>query len=169
MNWLDHISSLSNPFELASLYATHVFGDRMQIVFIDAILILALHGYYILLLTRLFKRLVADTALSKSLRASFLSYFVAIVLVVIAHCNDIFFLALVLDSLKVFPDPMATFYYVSGMYTTIGSTVTPAPQWQGLSMIISFTGLFAFSISGAGLYSMLGFFLAPNKNANTDS
>ena len=146
-----------------------MFGEQIRIVFIDAILILALHGYCILLLTRLFERFVADSSLSKSLRASFLSYLVAIVLVVIAHCNDIFILALVLDSLKVFPDPLTTFHYVSGMYTTIGSPFSPETQWQSLSMIISFTGLFAFSISGAGLYSMLGYFLAPSKNTNTDS
>jgi hypothetical protein len=169
MNWFNHISSLSNPVELATIYATHVFGDHVQIIFIDAILILAIHGFYILLLTRMFKHFVADTSLRKSLRASFLSYLIAILLVVVAHCNDIFVLALALDSLKVFPDPLTTFYYVSGMYTTIGSAAVPAPQWQALSMIIAFTGLFAFAISGAGLYSMLGFFLAASKNAKTDS
>ena len=169
MNWLNHIGSMSNPFELAVFYATHVLGGHVQIVFIDAILILALHGFYILLLTRMFKRFVADTALRKSLRASFISYFLALILVVVAHVNDIFILSLALDSLKVFPDRLATFYYVSGMYTTIGASASPGPEWQGLSMVISFTGLFAFSISGAGLYSMLGFFLAPSRNENTES
>ena len=169
MNWLNHITSLSNPFELAYFYQTHVFTDQVRIVIIDVILILALHGYCVLFLTRLFKKFIADTNLSRSIRASFLSYLAAIFMIFIAHCNDIFILALVLDSLKVFPDPLTTFYYVSGMYTTIGSSAIPGPEWRGLSIIIAFTGLFSFSISGSGLYSMLGYFLATHKIPNTES
>ncbi len=165
MNWLSHITTMSNPLELASFYMTHAFGEKFQIVLIDVILILAFHGFYILWLTRLFKKFVMDTKLRSSLRASFLSYLVAILLVVLAHCNDIFVLAWVLDSLKIFTDPLASLYYVSGMYTTIGSSQSPGEQWQSLSIIIAFTGLFAFSISGAGLYSMLGFFLTPPKDS----
>jgi uncharacterized membrane protein len=160
MSWLNHITSLTNPFELASFYLSHAFGEKFQIVLIDVIFILAFHGYYILLLTRLFKKFIADTELNKSLRVSFLSYLVAIFLVVIAHCNDIFILSWVLDSLHIFSDPLASLYYVSGMYTTIGSNNDPGAQWQSLSIIIAFAGLFAFSISGAGLYTMLGYFLA---------
>jgi hypothetical protein len=169
MNWLDHITSLSNPIELISLYAAHVFTAQIQIVFIDAILILTLHGYCILALTKVFKRLVIDSRLREKFGASFICYFIAIVLVVIAHCNDIFILSLILDSLQIFPDPLTTFYYVSGMYTTIGSSATPGPEWRGLSMIISFTGLFAFAISGSGLYSMLGLFLEISNKPDADS
>ena len=163
MNWLTHIASLSNPFELASFYLNHAFGEKFQIVLIDVIIILAIHGYYILFLTRLFKKFVTDTSLRRSVRASFLSYLVAILLVVIAHFDDIFILTWVLDSLKIFPDPMATLFYVSGMYTTIGSDNQLGVELQSLSIVIAFAGLFSFAISGAGLYSMLGFFLGPPR------
>lgn len=163
MSWFNHIASLSNPFELFSFYSEHVFTEQIQIVGIDIIFILALHGFYILILTRLFQYCIQNSKLSKHFGGAFLMYFVAILFVIITHVSDIFLLALILDSMKIFPDSLTTFYYVSGMYTTIGSNSTPGQQWQSLSMLISFCGLFAFSISGAGLYSMLGFFIAENN------
>jgi hypothetical protein len=162
MNWIDHISSLVNPFELASFYMNHVFGENIQLIMIDAVLILAIHGFYILMLTRLFKRYVSNAAISKYFRMSFLLYVGAIFLVILSHAMDIFVLAVLLDSLKIFPNSLHTFYFISGMYTTIGSSYIPGPEWQSLPILISFVGLFAFSISGSGLYSMLGFFIAEN-------
>lgn len=164
MNWLNHITSLSNPFELASFYLSHAFGEKFQLVLFDVIIILTIHGIYILVLTRLFKRFVIDSKLRNSWQASFFSYLLAIVLVVIAHFDDIFILTWVLDSLKIFPDPTTTLYYVSGMYTTIGSNNQPGEEMQSLSIIIAFAGLFSFAISGAGLYTMLSFFLAAPKD-----
>jgi hypothetical protein len=163
MSWFNHIASLSNPLELFSFYSEHIFTEQIRMVCLDIILILSLHGFYILVLTRLFQYCVKHSQFSKRFGGAFVMYFVAILLVIITHVSDIFLLALILDSLKIFPDSLTTFYYVSGMYTTIGSNSIPGPQWQSLSMLISFCGLFAFSISGAGLYSMLGFFIAENN------
>ena len=164
MNWFNHITSLSNPFELASFYLNHAFGEKFQLVLLDVIIILTIHGIYILVLTRWFKRFVIDSKLRNSWQASFFSYLLAIVLVVIAHFDDIFILTWVLDSLKIFPDPTTTLYYVSGMYTTIGSNNQPGEELQSLSIIIAFAGLFSFAISGAGLYTMLSFFLSAPKD-----
>lgn len=170
MNWFDHISSLSNPFGLASFYANHLFSGNIQPIIIDVILILTVHGFYIFMLTRLFKRFVIETSIGKSVGGSLLAYLVMILLVICTHVGDIFVLTLVLESMKLFPDPLTTFHYVSGMYTTIGSNYSAGADWQSLSMLISFTGLFAFSISGSGLYSMLGYFLeSGNNNAKTKS
>ena len=163
MNWLNHIASLSNPIELASYYLTHAFGEKFQLILLDVIIILTVHGIYILVLTRWFKKFVIESELRNSWRASFLSYLVAIVLVVIAHFDDIFILAWALESLKIFPDPTAALFYVSGMYTTIGSNNQPGAELQSLSIIIAFAGLFSFAISGAGLYTMLSFFLTAPK------
>ena len=163
MNWLNHIASLSNPIELASYYLTHAFGEKFQLILLDVIIILTIHGIYILVLTRWFKKFVIESELRNSWRASFLSYLVAIVLVVIAHFDDIFILAWALESLKIFPDPTAALFYVSGMYTTIGSNNQPGAELQSLSIIIAFAGLFSFAISGAGLYTMLSFFLTAPK------
>ena len=165
MSWLSHITSMSNPIELVSFYMTHAFGEKFRIVLIDVVIILAIHGVYILLLTRWFKKFVIESELRNDWRASFLSYLVAIVLVVIAHFNDIFILAWVLDSLKIFPDRIDALFYVSGMYTTIGSNSHLGPELQSLSIVIAFAGLFSFAISGAGLYTMLGFFLSPPKDS----
>lgn len=158
MSWFNHIASLSNPFELLEYFVSHLFSDQIQIICIDIILILVLHSFYILLLISLFKKLLSLRPFNERFRNGFLIYLLITLLVMLAHLNDIFVLTLVLDSFKVFPDSLTTFFYVSGMYTTIGSSSVPEPQWQILSMLISFCGLFAFSISGAGLYSMLGYF-----------
>ena len=165
MNWFSHIASMSNPVELASYYMTHAFGEKFQLVLLDVIIILTIHGIYILVLTRWFKRLVIESELRNSWKACFFSYLVAIMLVVIAHFDDIFILAWALDSLKIFPDPTTTLFYVTGMYTTIGSNTQPGAELQSLSIIIAFAGLFSFAISGAGLYTMLSFFLTPPKDS----
>ncbi len=159
MNWFSHIASLSNPVELASYFVDHLFTKNIQFLTIDVLLILTIHGLYIYLLTRLLSRFIEKTSTKMTFKLNLVMYFLMILLVILSHVGDIFILTWVLESFKVFPDPLITFHYVSGMYTTIGSDYNAGPDWQGLSMLISFTGLFAFSISGSGLYSMLGYFV----------
>jgi hypothetical protein len=170
MSWIDHIISLPNPLNLASFFVGQIFSDGLLLMLIDVILILTIHGAYIFLLTRLFRRCVVDTSVGKSTKASLLFYLLMILLVIFSHIGDIFVLTLALESMKVFPDPLTTFHYVSGMYTTIGSSYSPGHDWQGLSMLISFTGLFAFSISGSGLFTMLSYFIeSGNSNMKAKS
>lgn len=170
MNWIEHITSLSSPMRLASFFIDHLFIGDMQPIIIDAALILTIHGFYIFLLTRAFKRYVINTSIGYSTKASLLSYSAMILLIILSHLGDIFIFTWVLESLKVFPNTLMTFMYVSGMYTTIGSSYTPSTQWESLSIVLSFAGLFAFSISGSGLYSMLAYFLDPsNRNAKAKS
>lgn len=164
MNWFEHIWDLVNPLELATFYSRNIFNNNARLILIDAIVILTLHGFYIYILTRAFGKLVQRKSIGESVKASLFMYFVMIFLVACSHVGDIFVFALVLESLHVFADPLSTFHYVSGMYTTIGSSLSPGPQWPGLSVLISFTGLMAFSISGSGLYTMLGYFIASEKN-----
>jgi hypothetical protein len=170
MNWFSHISSLPNPIDIGSFFVGHIFTEGMRLIFIDVVLILTIHGAYIFLLTRLFKRCVIDTSVGTSTKVSLLFYLAMILLVIFSHIGDIFVLTMALEGMKVFPDTLTTFHYVSGMYTTIGSNYSPGQNWQGLSMLISFTGLFAFSISGSGLFSMLAYFLdSSNRNADAKS
>jgi hypothetical protein len=43
------------------------------------------------------------------------------------------------------------------MYTTVGyGSYNLSERWRILPIIISFTGIFAVSMSGAALYSMMG-------------
>lgn len=137
-----------------------MLDKNTRIILLDIVIILAIHGLYILKLTRIFKRYVINTFLARGTVAGLFSYMVMIFFVTFSHVVDIVYLATALDSLNVFPDPLTTFYYVSGMYTTVGSNYNPGIEWRSLSMLISFTGLFAFSISGSGLFTMLGYFLA---------
>lgn len=160
MNWLEHIFGLVNPLDLANFYIKNIFNHDARLLMIDAIVILTLHGFYIYILTRAFGKLIQKRSIGKSVKASLLMYFVMILLVACGHVSDIFVLSLALESLHVFADPLSTFHYVSGMYTTTGSSLSPGHQWPGLSVLISFTGLIAFSISGSGLFTMLGYFIA---------
>lgn len=160
MNWFEHIWGLVNPLELATFYSKNIFNNDARLIMIDAIVILTLHGFYIYILTRAFGKLIQKRSIGENTKASLLLYFLMIFLVACGHVTDIFVFSLVLESLHVFSDPLSTFHYVSGMYTTIGSSLSPGPQWPGLSVVISFTGLMAFSISGSGLYAMLGYFIA---------
>lgn len=170
MNWIEHISSLPNPMKLASFFVNHIFIGDMQPILIDAALILTIHGFYIFLLTRAFKHYVINTSIAYNAKVSLLFYLAMILLIILSHMCDIFVFTWVLEALKVFPDTTMTFRYVSGMYTTIGSSYDPGPQWESLSVVISFTGLFAFSISGSGLYSMLAYFIdSSSRNINVKS
>ncbi len=170
MNWFEHISSLPSPIKLFDFFVGQIFSGVMQPILIDAALILTIHGFYIFLLTRTFKRHVIDTSIGYNRKASLLFYLIMILLIILSHIGDIFILTWMLEALKVFPDTLHTFLYVSGMYTTIGSSFSPGPQFHSLSTVISFIGLFAFSISGSGLYSMLGYFLdSANKSKNIES
>lgn len=167
MNWLSHLSSITNSLSLVPFYLTHAFNEQLAWFLLDVILLLSFHGLYILLLTLIFKKVVSRELFKRTFQSSFLPYAVAIFLVVMTHIVDIFLLAVILDSIKVIPDPLTTFHFVSGMYTTIGYSYTLEPQWRSLPMIISFAGLFAISISGTGLYSMLQCLVnAPNNAKN---
>jgi hypothetical protein len=50
------------------------------------------------------------------------------------------------------------------MYTTIGyGTYVLSSQWKMLPIIIAFSGIFAVSMSGAALYTMMGSLLNHKK------
>ncbi len=160
MNWLEHISAVTNSFNLATFYSIHVFNEKVKLFMCDTVVILGIHGFYIAFLTRLFQRLVGGAFIKKNTKYLFPIYLVAVFLVLLTHVGDIFIFACILDSLKVFADPLRAFYFVGGMYTTVGyGDYTLPTEWQALPLIISFCGLFAFSMSGASLYTMLGSFL----------
>jgi hypothetical protein len=52
------------------------------------------------------------------------------------------------------------------MYTTVGFGNYVLPQeWKILPIIISFSGIFAVSMSGAALYTMMGALLGHNNQS----
>jgi hypothetical protein len=170
MNWFSHLLSISHSFELVSFYFAHVLNQQLVYFLIDVILLLSFHGLFILLITLVFKKIIYRATFKITFQTSFLPYAIVIALVILTHIGDILLLAVIVDSFKIIPDPLTTFHYVSGMYTTIGYSYTLAPEWRSLPMIISFAGLFAISISGTGLYSMLQYLVnAPNNSTNKKS
>lgn len=162
MEWLSHIVNMARKLELVPFYFSHTLNSGAGVVILDVLMLLTLHGFYVLNLARIFDRIITKIT-SEGALVSILSYMVMIFLIVLSHVLQIIFLSIALDDLKIFADPIETFFYVSGMYTTIGSNSVPAPQWQILTMLISFCGLFAFSISGSVLFAMIGFFVKKVK------
>lgn len=163
MNLLGHLFSGSSPIALFELYLASAFHGPLGLLAADLVLILTIHAVTMFFITILFMKAVEKFAFCKTFLGGFITYLLAIFLVLQTHFTDIVFLSVALDSLKVFPSPVNTFYYVVGLYTTVGSNYSPSPEWQGLALIIPFCGLFSFSLSGSALFTMLGYFLASSK------
>jgi hypothetical protein len=119
---------------------------------------LAAHGFMVLVIATAFHRL---DRLLKSIPylhgGSFISYFIAILLVMMTHIVEIVIWTYILMWMKVFPGITQTFYFVGEMYTSLGFGNYPlSSNWQVLPILISFSGIFSVSMSGAALYSMMG-------------
>lgn len=135
-------------------------GNNDTLYFILAFMaaVLTLHGVAVLVIASTFHAL---DRLLKSIPhlagASFISYFIAILLIIFTHIMEIVAWTYVLVSHSVFPGVTQTFYFVGEMYTTLGYGSYPlSSAWQGLPILISFSGVFSVSMSGAALYSMMG-------------
>lgn len=163
MSWFERSSSELSAPALFNLYRGHLFDGELSWVAVDVILILTAHAILMFFLVLLFKRIILTTSFGRGLIGGSIVYLLAILLVLQSHFLDIILLSISLDSFKVFQNPLDAFYFVVGLYTTVGSNYSPPPEWQGLSMIIPFCGLFAFSLSGSALFTMLGFFLTARK------
>ena len=101
--------------------------------------------------------------------ANFLSYFIAILLIIGSHFIEIVAWSYICVALQVFPTNPQTFYFAGEMYTTVGyGDYTLSERWRILPIIISFSGIFAVSMSGAALYSMMGALLS-RSNQNPKS
>ncbi len=132
-------------------------------VMLSACLMLAVHAVVVLGIAGAFHYI--DNVMSRhSIRgASFLSYFIAVFLVIAIHFAEIIVWAYVCVAFKVFPTNPQTFFFAGEMYTTVGyGDYKLTEQWRILPIIISFTGIFAVSMSGAALYTMMGSLI--NKN-----
>lgn len=154
-----------NPIPLLSFYANHIFSDKINIFIFTAILIFAFHSLCILMITKTFSTFMNKAAGAWRIRFSFVIYTLVMLLIMSTHLFDLLYFSYVLDSMKVFPDPMTAFFFTGEMYTTVGYGSYHLPDGlRGLPVVIAFTGLFSASISGAGLYSMLQNLGKPLKN-----
>jgi len=130
---------------------------------------LAAHGIAVLGIAGAFHAIDGFMTRKRIFAASFLSYFIAILLVIASHLGEIVLWAYICVALKVFTTNPQAFYFAGEMYTTVGyGNYNLSEYWRILPIIISFSGIFAVSMSGAALYSMMGSLLG-HKNQNPKS
>ena len=142
----------------------------LWIVIVAACLMLAIHAIAVLTIAATFHGTDRLMTRKRIYGASFVSYFIAILLVIAMHLCEIVVWAYICVALKVFPTNPQTFYFAGEMYTTVGfGDWKLSENWKILPIIISFSGIFAVSMSGAALYTMMGALLGHNKAVVTDS
>ena len=131
-------------------------NGQIWIMVVCACLMLAFHAIAVLVIAATF-HWIDDVMTRRCIfGASFLSYFIAILLVIAIHLCEIVIWAYICVGFKVFPTNPQTFYFAGEMYTTVGyGEYKLAEQWKILPIIISFSGIFAVSMSGAALYTMM--------------
>jgi hypothetical protein len=136
-----------------------------------ACLMLAIHAVAVLGIAGAFHAVDDVMTRRRIFGASFISYFIAILLVIAIHLGEIVIWAYICVALKVFPTNPQTFYFAGEMYTTVGfGNYQLSEQWRILPIIISFSGIFAVSMSGAALYTMMGALLGhTNQSPNAES
>ena len=136
---------------------TDMGNSQIWVVLILACLMLTFHGVAVLMIAGAFHWIDRKLENKRVYGANFLSYFVAILLIIGSHFVEIIAWAYICVALKVFATNPQTFYFAGEMYTTVGyGDYTLSEHWRILPIIISFTGIFAVSMSGAALYSMMG-------------
>ena len=144
-------------------------NGQIWIMVVSACLMLAIHAVAVLGIAGAFHWIDDVMTKRRIFGASFLSYFIAILLVIAIHLSEIVVWAYICVALKVFPTNPQTFYFAGEMYTTVGyGDYKLSEQWRILPIIISFSGIFAVSMSGAALYTMMGALLGHNgQNQST--
>ena len=145
---------------------TDMGNSQIWVVLLLACFMLTMHGMIVLAIAGTFHWLDRKLENRRVYGANFVSYFIAILLIIAAHLLEIIAWAYICVALKVFPTNPQTFYFAGEMYTTVGyGDYTLTENWRILPIIIAFTGIFAVSMSGAALYSMMGALLnRPSQN-----
>lgn len=147
--------------------ANHEFPSGLTLLLI---VMLTIHGLFVLFLTVLFHRAVDKYLKPKSLFLAGVLYFLAINLVFVSHFADLLvwtYATLYVGAIK---DPIDAFYFVGEMYTTLGfGEFSVSPQWRILPIIISIGGIFSASISAAAMYSMLNALIGKFKYTPIES
>ncbi len=177
MDLLEQITKLPGFHNLPSfntLFAqinTDMGNSQIWFVLVLACLMLTFHGVAVLMIAGAFHWLDQKLENKRVYGANFLSYFIAILLIIASHLSEIVAWAYLCVALQVFPTNPQTFYFAGEMYTTVGfGTYNLSEQWRILPIIISFSGIFAVSMSGAALYSMMGALLGrSNQNPKSGS
>ena len=164
-------ADLPSFYTLFSEINTDMGNSQIWMVLFLSCLMLTFHGVAVLMIAGAFHWLDRKLENKRIYGANFLSYFIAILLIIGSHFIEIIAWAYICVALKVFATNPQTFYFAGEMYTTVGyGDYTLSEHWRILPIIISFSGIFAVSMSGAALYSMMGALLShPNQNPKSGS
>jgi phage-related holin len=131
---------------------------------------LTIHGMFVLFLTISFHKLVEKYLKPKSIFLAGFFYFIAINLIFVSHFIDLLIWTYTTLYVGAIREPMSAFYFVGEMYTTLGfGQFSVSPQWRILPIIISIGGIFSASISGAALYSMLNTLISKSRSMSVKS
>lgn len=150
-------ADLPSVVTLFSQINTDMGNSQIWILLILACLMLTFHGVSVLMIAGAFHWIDQKLENKRIYGANFVSYFIAILLIIGSHFLEIIAWAYICVALKVFPTNPQTFYFAGEMYTTVGyGNYVLSERWRILPIIISFSGIFAVSMSGAALYSMMG-------------
>ena len=171
---LDKLPGFNNLPSFSTLFAeinTDMGNSQIWFVLLLACLMLTFHGVAVLMIAGAFHWIDKKLENKRVYGANFLSYFIAILLIIASHLSEIVAWAYICVALQVFPTNPQTFYFAGEMYTTVGyGDYTLSERWRILPIIISFSGIFAVSMSGAALYSMMGALLnRPSQNPKSGS
>lgn len=171
---LERLPGLNTLPSLSTLFAevnADIGNSDIFFLLIIACLILTLHGVAVLVIAAIFHWIDAKLENKQVYGANFLSYFLAILLIIGMHLLEIVAWTYICIGLQVFPTNLQTLYFAGEMYTTVGfGDYNLTERWKIIPIIISFTGIFAVSLSGAALYTMMGALLGrSNQKTNTSS
>lgn len=159
---LTHLPSLMSLYREIN---TDMGNSEIWFVLLDSCLMLAVHAVLVLGIAGAFHAIDSVMTKRRILGGSFISYFIAIFLVIAIHFAEIIVWAYICLLLKVFPSNPQTVFFAGEMYTTVGyGKYNLAEQWRILPIIISFSGIFAVSMSGAALFNMMGALIGHNKD-----
>jgi MFS family permease len=165
------IEDLPSLKTLFSQINSDMGNSDIWVLLIVAGLLLAMHGIAVLVIAGAFHRLSNKLENKRVFGANFVSYFLAILLIIASHLCEIIAWSYVCMALQIFPGNPQTFYFAGEMYTTVGyGNYNLSERWRIIPIIISFSGIFSVSMSGAALYTMLGALLSrSSKNPKADS
>ncbi len=170
----ERLPGLNSLPSLSALFAEinqDMGNSDIGFLLIVACMMLTLHGVCVLVIAAIFHWIDGKLENKRIYGANFLSYFVAILLIVAIHLLEIIAWAYICIGLQVLPTNIQTLYFAGEMYTTVGyGNYTLIERWKIIPIIISFTGIFAVSLSGAALYTMMGALLGrSNQNPKSGS
>jgi hypothetical protein len=172
MYLLDYLSKLPGIHSLPSISTffaemnTDMGNSEIWYLLLLSCLMLTVHGIAVLTIAGAFHWLDQKLENKRVYGANFLSYFIAILLIIASHLAEIVAWAYICVALQVFPTNPQTFYFAGEMYTTVGfGSYSLSEQWKILPIIISFSGIFAVSMSGAAMYSMMGALINRNNQS----